>query len=503
MTRRLAPLALALVALAAPVAVDAQATIGGAWRADVDAFARRVVDAGLAPGMAIAVTLDDWILHEAGFGVADAASGRAVGEETAFYIASTTKALTATAVALLAERGEIDLDAPVTRYLPGLRFREPLDAGEVTIERLLTMTHGIEDGGPVVVRTAFTGDFTIDTLLELLADYGPSDAGPVFNYGNLGYNILGMALDPTRDHGWKDVVRREVLEPLGMTATTARVSTLDPDRIAMPHAWTPGEGWSRIRLAKADANLHAAGGHFTTARDLARFVAAHASGGRLEGERVFPAATIAATHEPHVEQDRTFGPYVRHAWGYGWDIATWEGRTILSRFGAFSGYRSHMSFEPATGIGVVVLVNAGGPASPAADLVASYVYDRLVERTDVAAVYEKRLAEMADRAGEFDRARADHLAERAARLAPLPHPLETYAGTYESPAMGAIEWRVVAGGLEASMGVVHSRAEVFDAGANALRIEIGGGVVATFEVPDGSDRATAVEIRGERFERVR
>lgn len=486
-----------------PVPLQAQATIGGAWRADVDDFARRVVDAGLAPGLAIAVTQDDWVLHDAGFGVADATSGRAVGEETAFYIASTTKALTATAVALLADRGEIELDAPITRYLPCLQFRAPLDADDVRIERLLTLTHGIEDGGPVVVRTAFTGEFTIDDLIELLADYGPSESGNTFTYGNLGYNILGMALDPTRDHGWKDIVRREVLEPLGMTTTTARVSTLDPERIAMPHAWTPGVGWGRIRLAKADANLHAAGGHFTTARELARFVAAHASEGLLEGERVFPAAPIAATHEPHVTQDRTFGPYARHAWGYGWDIATWEGRTILSRFGAFSGYRSHMSFEPATGIGVIVLVNAGGPASQAADLVASYVYDRLVDRPHLEAVYEQKLNELAEQAVEFDRAQADHLAERAARLTPLPHPLEAYAGTYESPAMGTIEWRVIAGGLEARMGVVHSRAEVFDADANRLRIEIGGGVVTTFEVPEGSDRAVALEIRGERFERVR
>lgn len=491
-----------LVLLLLPGRPFAQATIGGDWRADVAGFAQSMVDAGLTPGMGVAVSQGDRVLYVGGFGVADAASGRGVGEDTAFYIASSTKALTATAVVLLAERGEIDLAAPVGRYLPGLAFRAPLDADSVTIDRLLTMTHGIEDGGPVVVRTAYTGDFSAGLLLQLLGGYGPSEEGPAFKYGNLGYNILGMALAPGTEHGWKDVVRREVLDPLGMSSTTARLSELDPDRIALPHELVPGEGFHRIPLGKSDANLHAAGGHFATAGDLARFVAAHASGGLLAGERVLPAEPIASTQERKVPQARSFGPYRRVAWGYGWDIAEWEGKTIVQRFGSFSGYRSHMSFEPESGVGVVVLVNGNGPASPATDLVASYVYDRMLGRTGLEAEYARRRAALEAEAESDARQLAEHLAERRARLAPLPHPLEAYAGDYENPRLGRIEWRVVAGGLEARMGVLQTRAEVFDAAANRLRIEIGGGMVAGFDFPPGGGPAQSLTVAGERFERV-
>lgn len=500
---RIAVAGIALMAMVlSPATVLSQATIGGEWREDVERFAARVVELGLAPGMGIAVSQGDWVLWSGGFGVADMESGRGVGETTAFYIASSTKALTATAIVLLAAGGELDLDAPVTRYLPSLRFRAPLDADAITIRDLLTMTHGIEDGGPVVVRTAFTGDFTADLLIELLADYGPSEGGRVFDYGNLGYNILGLVLAPGTEHGWKDVVEREVLDSIGMPSTTARISDLDPDRIAMPHEPLPDGGWRRVPLGKGDANLHAAGGHFTTARDLARFVAAHASAGVVEGDRVFPAAPIASTHEPHVPQEREFGPYRRFAWGYGWDIAEWEGRTIVQRFGAFTGYRSHMSFEPATGIGVVVLVNGDGPASPAVDLMASYVYDRLVDRPNVEAEYARRLESLQEETKEQLAQVAAHLEERRARLAPLPYPLEAYAGVYENPAFGRIEWRVVAAGIEARIGIVESRSEVYDAAANQLRIEIGGGTVAAFEFPPGGGPASAVTIQGERFERV-
>ncbi len=494
---------LLLPPLLLPPPATGQAMIGGEWRDDVARFAQSAVDLGLTPGVGIAVTQDDWVLWAAGFGVADATSGRAVDEATQFYIASSTKALTGTAVVLRAARGEIDLDAPIDRYIPGLRFRAPMEAGEVTVERFLTMTDGLEDGGPVVIRTAYSGEFTPALLIELLADYGPDADGTAFSYDNLPYNILGMALDPRNAEGWKDAVREEVLDPLGMRETSARLSTLDPDRIAMPHSIASGDGYGRIPLAKADANLHAAGGHFATPRDLARFVAAHASGGRLEGARIFPEAPIASTHERHAEQDRTFGPYQRFGWGYGWDLGTWEGKTIVHRFGSFPGYRSHMSFEPASRLGVVVLVNGDGPASPAADLIASYVYDRLLGRAELDAEYERRLHQVELELAEEEREAADELAERARRLAPLAHPLAAYAGTYVSPRLGTQTWRVVADGLEVHMGVASSRAEVFNAATDELRIELtGGGLTARFEFPEDGGHATAVVIAGERFERV-
>ncbi len=234
-----------------------------------------------------------------------------------------------------------------------------------------------------------------------------------------------------------------------------------------------------------------------------RFVAAHASHGRVEGERVFPATPIASAHEPRVPQDRSFGPFHRSAWGYGWDVATWDGRTMLQRFGAFSGYRSHMSFEPATGIGVVVLTNGGGVASPAADLVATFVYDRLVGRDGLEAEHARRLSELEAQRDDWQKGMEAHLAKRAARLAPLSHPLEDFAGTYESPKLGRIVWQVVAGGLEARAGVAGSRAEVYDAAKDQLRIDIGGGTVATFEFPEEGGPATAAVIQGERFERAR
>ena len=89
-------------------------------------------------------------------------------------------------------------------------------------------------------------------------------------------------------------------------------------------------------------------------------------------------------------------------------------------------------------------------------------------------------------------------------MAPLPRPLQDYAGVYENARLGGMEWRVVGRGLESRMGVAHSPAEVFAARQNQLRVSFTGDEeVVEFAFPPGGGSARAVQYRGERFERVK
>jgi CubicO group peptidase (beta-lactamase class C family) len=503
MTQRAALVAVILTLALTPLRAQPQATLGGQWRGDVERVAQSLVDAQLVPGMSIAVTQGDRVVYSRGFGAADAASGRRVDEATAFYIASSTKALTATAVLALAAKKELDLSASVARYLPALGGHDRLNAESITLRDLLMMSHGIEDSGPVGFRTAYSGEFSAELLLELLAGYRQSGPGGQFRYANLGYNILGLVLAPHHRDGWKDVVKREVLDPLGMRETSARVSDFDARVIALPHDYRADGTFRRIRLGKADTNMHAAGGHFATARDLARFVAAHASAGRVDGVHVFPPEVIASAHRKHIEQNRRSWPFDRFGWGYGWDLSTYGDETIVHRFGGFSGYRSHMSFMPARGTGVVVLVNGSGPAT-AADVMATFIYDRLSGRPHVDAAHKLGMADLRARADALKTSLANDIAERQARRVPLPRPLQDYAGVYENARYGRMEWRVVGGELESRMGVAHTSTEVFAAKQHQLRVEfLGSGEVVEFGFPTGGGPARTVQYRGETFERVK
>ncbi len=484
-------LASCLLALAGPARAAEEAASGASLDACVDGlFALH-----LAPGMAVAAVRDGELAYARGAGVADLDSGRPVTPETIFYIASTTKSLTAFAAALLAHQGAIDLDTPLNAFLPQAQLAAPLAASAITLRDLLALRHGIEDGGGIVFRTAYSGEWSAEQLVTLLAGYGPNGKGKgAFNYGNLGYNVAGLALEAKLGLGWKELVEREVLLPLGMRDTSAYVSRVDASRQAMPHA-VEGASFRRIPFLKGDETMHAAGGHLSTVLDLARWLEVHLEEGRLDGAAVFPPEVVAETHREQVTQDREFSTYYRHGWGLGWDLGSYDGKLLVHRFGGFPGFRSHLSFMPAHGLGVVTLVNASEFGSLVADSVADCLYDHLLGRVDAGTRLEAAIQRTAAEAATIRQELAANQAERAARLQELPHPLAAYAGTYESPEMGRMEWGVAGDRLRVTIGRLASEAEVYDGVKNQLRVELtGGGDVAEFTF--AGERATAVTLMG-------
>lgn len=104
----------------------------------------------------------------------------------------------------------------------------------------------------------------------------------------------------------------------------------------------------------------------------------------------------------------------RVGWGHGWDIGIYDGDTLVHRFGSFTGFRSHMSFMPEHELGVVVLVNGEGIASPVADMIATYVYDRLLGKSDIERRYGTRRGELVEASARARERIEEHLEQRAA-----------------------------------------------------------------------------------------
>jgi CubicO group peptidase (beta-lactamase class C family) len=124
--------------------------------ARLEALVREGMASGLTPGMAVAVVQGNEV-WEIGLGMADREAKRSVTPRTSFYLASTSKAFTATAAVGLAARGKLDLNAPISRALPGARLAQGVAAESILVRDLLTHTHGIDPNGPISLRVAFTG----------------------------------------------------------------------------------------------------------------------------------------------------------------------------------------------------------------------------------------------------------------------------------------------------------------------------------------------------------
>ncbi|MBL8961994.1 MAG: serine hydrolase, partial [Gemmatimonadetes bacterium] len=280
----------------------------------------------------------------------------------------------------------------------------------------------------------------------------------------------------------------------------------DGARIALPHRLRADGTYASEPFAKVDATMNSAGGHLSTLDDLARWTIIQMDGGVWDGRVVFPRTTVSLAHRliaPHTrEQARRFAYFDREGWGAGWDIGAYRGERMVSRFGGYASYRSHLSFLPGRRIGVVAM-STGGLGASLTDLVAAYTYDLEAGRSDAHRVAWGRLDSLRGRLSTARDAAARQEAALATRTAyPLPHPDAFYVGDYEAPGYGRV--RVTASGrqLHLAWGVLEGRLIPPTAAADTLDVTLAGVTYpVTFE-PSSGGAAPALVLERRRFSRA-
>ncbi|HUF70615.1 MAG TPA: serine hydrolase domain-containing protein [Longimicrobiales bacterium] len=466
--------------------------------ADIARFTEQVMrEFPETPSLAVAVVRDGKPLLARGFGKRDLEASLDADAKTAYYIASSTKSYVGLLAAVLAHRGVVDLDAPITRYLPDLKLPEGVEPQRVTLRTLLTHTAGLQSQA-LVGRTAYTGEHSPAVLLDLISRSRVRE--PKFAYDNYGYVVASLVLERVTGKKWQDLLDEVIFQPAGMTRTTAYMSRTRDWPWAVPYSSSP-EGLVRRPMMKTDQTMHAAGGLVTTAADLLRWLELNINRGRVGGKQVLPAEAFEVAQRQQATLAATFGAYRRYGYGLGWYWSEYEGRTLLHHFGGFEGWRAHISFMPDTKTGVAVLTNTSGFAFEVPDLVANYIYDRLDGRGDLAPTYTAR-KEALRASIEKDRlSMQKHLAEREARTPTLLRDPSAYVGTYSSRDMGDLTISRDGNELRASIGQLQGTLEPFTEPESA-RVELvpGSGEVLRFEFGDGAS-AVALRWRGERLER--
>ena len=495
---------LALATGLAMTALDAQGTrpTPDAIARAVDSLAARVVTSGLSPALGVAVVMDGRTIFSRAYGWSDATNRIPATDQTLWYLASTSKSYTGFGASLLAYQKIIDFGTPIATLLPSVRWPQGVDATRLTLASFLSHTHHVNDGA-FVQNAAFTGAFPEarwGELIQYLAPTGNTD----LVYSNFGYNIAAMVIDQKRPEGWRRYLDSAVYKPAGMNDTYARVSGLDSRRIAKPHALSSAGGFTTLKFEKTDATMNSAGGHVATLHDLARWTIVQMDGGRIDGKQVFPAEAVALSHRliarHTVEASKRFGPFAREGWAAGWDIGSYEGEPMVSRFGGYSSIRSHLSMLPRRRIGVVAQVNGPG-ASGTTDILAALVYDLEAGRPNAMATATERLNALVSQLPTVRQRLAASDSVRHSRQRPLTHALAEFAGAYHNEAFGTVTLTVAGNGLRYRWGVLEGPTEVFDAEKDQLRFEIAGsGQIASFHF-DGPGGAKSVDVSGASFRR--
>lgn len=312
----------------------------GLWPA-VEAFLAAHETAGLA----VAVVRDDETVIR-GFGVRDIRTGAPVTPETMFHLASVSKPFVATAIVSLGPA--LDLDAPITRWVPELVLADGR-ADEVTARGLLSHTSGLPDVTDYGWHDPQLHDGALADFAAGLSGWRlRTDPGSAFAYSNAGYELLGLLLSRVTGTTFEEAVRREVLLPLGMERSTFLRADVPAELAASPHVGmplqVPGEAYPYTRRHAPSSTLH------SNLVEMCRWIRAH-----------FPPGTPEAMWRPAIAVDR---PPWEESMGLGWSLGTWRGHRVVSHSGLDPGFSARLAIAPDARTGVVVLGNSNTvPAS--------------------------------------------------------------------------------------------------------------------------------------------
>lgn len=302
------------------------------------------------PGLSLALTDRAGTVGLVTDGLADLAAGTPVRPDHRFQIGSISKGCTAIALLQLREEGLLDLEAPVTDFLPW--FDPGTAFAPITVHHLLTHTSGLITGM----------DFTGEAAHELwaLRDSGTGcPPGERMRYSNLGYKALGLVIERVTGRPWWEHVRESVLSPMGMGEADPIITTEIRDRLATGHAprfddrpWLPRHGWVEalwFESATADGTICA------TAHELAAYCRLLLNEGKGPGGAVLsPESFALMTRQVAEDPDAP-----ANVFGYGvkW-ITEPGGRPLLGHSGGMVGFTSYALVDMEAGVGVTVLANA-------------------------------------------------------------------------------------------------------------------------------------------------
>lgn len=339
-----------------------RAVDGAAIQARIDEILNRWPAVGLAVGVVRNGQLESFHGH----GLADIETHAPVTEDTVFRIGSVAKTFTAIAVMQLWERGLIDLDTPANDYLRGYRL-VPTDPsfGPATIRHLLTHTAGIPDvvhiadllhpgWGAFGMRPA-AHSVELGARLPSLAEYYRgslrivAEPGTVFAYTGHGFATLGQIVEDVSGTPLEVYLRRNIFEPLGMTNT-------DLERTGRIEAHL-ARGYD-LRRGGASAVIdrewvgRAAGGIYSSTRDMARYAAALLGEGSNEHGTILHSPTLAAMFDPHFRPDPRLP-----GMGLGFFRSSVGQHRLVEHDGRLPGFNTTLIVAPDDGLGLVVSSN--------------------------------------------------------------------------------------------------------------------------------------------------
>ncbi|MBC8279871.1 MAG: beta-lactamase family protein, partial [Chloroflexi bacterium] len=340
-----------------------------------------IVDATGITGLSIALVDDQEMVWAEGFGFADKENGIKATPETVYGVASVSKLFTATAIMQLAENGKLDIDQPLQNQIPGFSINSRFaDSDSITARN--TMTHHSGLPGNLLSGMVTTGDNEVpivesafDGLMqEIETEYVTRSANTTFAYSNLGYGVLGHAVEQSSGQGFIKYTDEAILRPLGMNSSSFTI-TPEIEQLRSKE-YRNGEEVTHVWFRDLPA-----GALSTNVEDLSRFMMMVFGEGELDDQRILKAETLAEMLTP---QHGDIPLDLDVQWGLGWWLIP-AGLDYAGRNAWHSGgegmWNSLLYTLPDHKLGVVVLTNSAEGAGPEFQIATTVLEQALAAKT--------------------------------------------------------------------------------------------------------------------------
>lgn len=372
----------------------------GAAFDELDARIESGMKAYAIPGVAVAVWADGQE-YVKGYGVTNVDYPLPVDGDTLFRIGSTTKTFTGTVVMQLAERGMVDLDSPVRRYIPDFAVADPSVSAAVTVRHLLNHTSGWDGrNGQDFGR----GEDAVARYVRAMARLPQLTAlGTAFAYNNSGLVVAGRIVELVTGTNYETAVQQLLLEPLQLTRSRYFSDQIIGLNVAAPHGVINGKPVVDTGFWAFPRSCHPTGGLMSTARDLLCYAQFHLGDGRApNGERVLSRQSLEAMRS-HPGAGGTLWVELT-GMGVTWMLRpSAQGVTIVEHGGTWKGQRSGFIMVPDRDFAMTVLTNSDGGFHLINDLFArDWALHRFAGVTNLPAI-PRRLdaADLAPYAGRY------------------------------------------------------------------------------------------------------
>jgi CubicO group peptidase (beta-lactamase class C family) len=312
------------------------------------------------PGVGVAFIENGKVVYEGGHGVKELGKPDPVDAHTLFMAASNTKGMTTLLLAKLVDEGKVKWDDFVTKAYPRFKLGDAKTTEQVRIEHLICACTGLprQDLPWLFDFRKATAAFS----MEMLGRMQPTSGfGEVFQYSNImasgaGY-VAGYLYNRKLELGaaYDEAMKKKIFDPLEMNSTTFDYARALKGNHATPHSYDV-KGTQRAASMDLNYSIHPhrpAGGVWTSAHDLIRYVQLEIDKGKLPNGKVLVSETnLLARRKPYVKVG-AYGSY-----GMGLQVDNRWGTPIVSHGGSMIGFKSDIMLLPEHGVGAVILTNS-------------------------------------------------------------------------------------------------------------------------------------------------